>query len=117
MNFRSIELKLAKNIIHTYAPSLDSQFAAGDNNLVYGLAVAYTCVDALNKAGPSPTRTSFMYQLRHLTETNNPFVYPGMGIKTTNSLTFPMQQLIFQKWDGNTTHDWKTFGNVLQSGH
>ncbi len=30
-------MKLAKNIIHKYAPALDRQFAAGDSNLVYGL--------------------------------------------------------------------------------
>jgi branched-chain amino acid transport system substrate-binding protein len=112
---------LAKKIIHKYAPggvgSLDSDFNNGDNNLIYGLAVAWTFVDALNQTGANPTRRGLMFALRNLNETKNPFVYPGMTVRSTPTRTFPMQQLILQKWNGKTTHDWKTFGNVLNSGH
>jgi branched-chain amino acid transport system substrate-binding protein len=110
-------MKLAKKIIHKYAPALDGQFAAGDGNLVYGLAVAWTFTDALKHAGKNPTRKSLMHALRHLNETNNPFVYPGIAVKTSNKRTFPMQQLIFEKWAGGAGGDWKTFGKVLNSGH
>jgi branched-chain amino acid transport system substrate-binding protein len=110
-------MKLAKRIIHTYAPSLDQEFAAGDNNLVYGLAVGWTFVDALKHAGKNPTRASLMHALRNMNEKNNPFIYPGMVVKTSKKRTFPMEQLIFQKWGGGAGGDWKTFGNVLNSGH
>jgi ABC-type branched-subunit amino acid transport system substrate-binding protein len=114
-------MKLAKSIIHKYAPggvgSLDQQFASGDNNLVYGLAVGWTFVDALRHSGKSPTRKSLMHALRHMNEKNNPFIYPGMVVKTSKTRNFPMEQLIFQKWGGGAGGDWKTFGHVLFSGH
>jgi branched-chain amino acid transport system substrate-binding protein len=110
-------MKLAKSIIHKYAPALDGQFASGDNNLVYGLAVGWTFWDALKHAGKNPTRASLMHALRHMSETNNPFIYPGMVVKTSTKRTFPMEQLIFEKWAGGGAGDWKTFGKVLNSGH
>ncbi len=110
-------MKLAKNIIHQYAPALDDQFASGDSNLVYGLAVGWTFWDALKHAGKNPTRASLMHALRHMSETNNPFIYPGMVVKTSKKRNFPMEQLIFEKWAGGGTGDWKTFGKVVNSGH
>jgi branched-chain amino acid transport system substrate-binding protein len=114
-------MKLAKKIIHKYAPggvgSLDAQFASGDNNLVYGLAVGWTFWDALKHAGKNPTRASLMHALRNMSETNNPFLYPGMVVKTSAKRTFPMEQLILEKWAGGGAGDWKTFGKVLNSGH
>jgi branched-chain amino acid transport system substrate-binding protein len=110
-------MKLAKRIIHKYAPALDDQFASGDGNLVYGLAVGWTFVDALKHAGKNPTRKSLMHALRTMNEKNNPFIYPGMSVKTSKKDTFPMEQLIFEKWGGGTGGDWKTFGKVLKSGH
>jgi branched-chain amino acid transport system substrate-binding protein len=110
-------MKLAKKIIHKYAPALDDQFASGDGNLVYGLAVGWTFVDALKHAGKHPTRKSLMHALRHMNETNNPFLYPGMSVKTSKKDGFPMEQLIFEKWGGGAGGDWKSFGKVLKSGH
>jgi branched-chain amino acid transport system substrate-binding protein len=110
-------MKLAKKIIHKYASNLDQQFAAGDGNLVYGLAVGWTFWDALKHAGKNPTRKSLMHALRNMNEKNNPFIYPGMVVKTSKKRTFPMEQLIFERWGGGATGDWKTFGKVLTSGH
>src|SRR3954453_5747185 len=61
-------MKLAKRIIHKYAPALDQSLAAGDSNLVYGLAVGWTFVDGLKHAGKNPTRKSLMHALRTLNE-------------------------------------------------
>ncbi|HUJ56605.1 MAG TPA: ABC transporter substrate-binding protein [Gaiellaceae bacterium] len=114
-------MKLAKKIIDaTKNTSLETSFSEGDNNLVYGLGVAWTFVDALKHAGKNPTRASLMKALRSLNESKknaNPFVYPGMSVETSKTRTFPMEQLIFEKWAGGATGDWKTFGNVLTSGH
>jgi branched-chain amino acid transport system substrate-binding protein len=110
-------MKLAKKIIHKYAPALDQQFAAGDGNLVYGLAVGWTFWDALKHAGKNPTRASLMHALRHMDEKNNPFIYPGMVVKTSKKRTFPMEQLTFIKWSGGNAGDWHHFGKVLNSGH
>lgn len=110
-------MKLAKNIIHKYSPALDQQFASGDNNLVYGLAVGWTFWDGLKHAGKNPTRASLMHALRNMNEKNNPFLYPKMVVKTSKKRTFPMEQLILEKWAGGGAGDWKTFGKVLNSGH
>ena len=40
-----------------------------------------------------------------------------MVVKTSKTRTFPMEQLILEKWSGGATGDWKTFGSVLNSGH
>jgi len=110
-------IKLAKKIIHKYAPSQDQNFALGDGNLVYGLASAWTFVYALQHAGKNPTRASLMKALRHMNSYKNPFVYPGMLVKTSTKRTFPMEQLIFEKWAGGAGGDWKTFGKIVNSGH
>ena len=114
-------MKLAKKIIHKYAPggvgTLDQQFASGDGNLVYGLAVGWTFWDALKHSGTNPTRAGLMHALRHMNETNNPFIYPKMVVKTSKKRTFPMEQLILEKWGGGAGGDWKTFGKILNSGH
>jgi branched-chain amino acid transport system substrate-binding protein len=117
-------MKLAKKIIYaTGNADLKNSFDEGDNNLVYGLAVGWTLVDALKHAGKHPTRKSFMHALRNLKESKknkNPFVYPGMVVQTSKTRTFPMEQLIFQKWAGQTGQapgDWKTLGKIFNSGH
>lgn len=114
-------MQLAHDIIYaTGNAGLEHQFDIGDNNLVYGLAVAWTAVDALRKAGADPTRGSFRNALRNLNESGgntNPFVYPGMVVKTDPLRTYPMQQLILQAWDASVgVHDWNTFGGVLNTG-
>ena len=110
-------MKLAKKIIHKYAPALDRAVRGGRRNIVYGLGVGWTFVDGLRHAGKNPTRKSLMKALRTLNEKNNPFVYPGMSVKTSKKRNFPMQQLIFIKWSGGGTGDWHATGKVLNSGH
>jgi branched-chain amino acid transport system substrate-binding protein len=106
-------MKLAKRIIHTYAPALDDQFAKGDLNLVYGLGSAWTFVYALKHAGKNPTRASLMKALRSMNTSKNPFVYPGISIKTSKKRTFPMEQLQMIKWSGGAGGDWHGFGKLV----
>ena len=110
-------MKLAKKIIHAYAPALDSDFAAGDLNLVYGLSVGWTFVDALQHAGANLTRAGLMHALRNLNETKNPFVYPGMVVQTSKKRTFPMEQLIMTKWSGGAGGDWHAVGKIVNGLH
>jgi branched-chain amino acid transport system substrate-binding protein len=110
-------IKLAKSIIHKYAPALDQSLASGDGNIVYGLGVAWTFVDALKHAGKTPTRASLMKALRNMKETKNPFVYPGMAVQTSKKRTFPMEQLILIKWSGGKNGDWHAFGKIYNGVH
>jgi branched-chain amino acid transport system substrate-binding protein len=110
-------MKLAKQIIHKYAPALDDDFAKGDLNIPYGLGSAWTFVQALKRAGTNPTRKSLMHALRTMNYANNPFLLPGFKVQTSTLRTFPMEQLQLMKWAGGASGDWQTFGKVLNSGH
>ncbi|HET9115733.1 MAG TPA: ABC transporter substrate-binding protein [Gaiellaceae bacterium] len=110
-------MKLAKSIIHKYAPALDQELALGDGNIIYGLASAWTFTDALKHAGKHLTRAGLMRALRSLKETNNPFVYPGMTVQTSKKRTFPMEQLKIIKWSGGATGDWHPSGKIYSGLH
>ena len=109
-------MKLAKKIIDaTGSQALQQSLAQGDGNIVYGLASAWTFVDALKHAGKNPTRASLMHALRNLKESGknkNPFVYPGMTVHTSKTRTFPMMQLKLEKWSGGNSGDWHSFGKL-----
>jgi len=110
-------MKLATSIIHKYAPSLDQSLAQGDGNIIYGLAVGWTFVDALQHAGKNLTRAGLMQALRNMKETKNPFIYPGMTVETSKKRTFPMEQLKLIKWSGGKTGDWHAFGKIFSGLH
>lgn len=109
-------MKLGKQIIAQYAPALASDWALGDSNLVYGMGVAWTFVYALQNAGKNPTRASLMQALHSMDTTKNPFVYPGIDIKTSATDGFPIEQEILIKWSGGPGGDWHPFGKLLNSG-
>jgi branched-chain amino acid transport system substrate-binding protein len=110
-------MKLAVAIIHKYAPALDQSLAAGDGNIIYGLASAWTFADALKHAGQNLTRAGLMHALRNMKETNNPFIYPGMTVQTSKKRTFPMEQLKLIKWSGGAGGDWHAFGKIYSGVH
>jgi ABC-type branched-subunit amino acid transport system substrate-binding protein len=89
--------------------------AAGAKDLrngyyVAGMASAFTLVDALRKAGKNLTRAGIMAAARSLNEANNPFVIPGIVVKTSATDGFPVQQVALERWTG--TH-WSIFTGPL----
>ena len=56
---------------------------------IYGMAVAYTMVDALEHAGRNPTRDSLLRAATHLTEVN-PFLLPGLPVRTAPGDYYPI---------------------------
>jgi branched-chain amino acid transport system substrate-binding protein len=89
--------------------------AAGLNELKNGyygagMASAYSFVDALRKAGKNVTRAGIMASARSLNEANNPFVVPGIVVKTSPTDGFPIQQVALERWTG--TH-WSIFTGPL----
>ncbi|MGH2934701.1 MAG: ABC transporter substrate-binding protein [Gaiellaceae bacterium] len=109
-------MKLAKSIIDQYAPALSADFAAGDSNLVYGMAVAWTFVYALQNAGKTPTRAGLMTALHSMNTTKNPFVYPGIKIQTSAKDNFPIEQLVMTKWTGGASGGMVSFGKLQTTG-
>jgi branched-chain amino acid transport system substrate-binding protein len=109
-------MKLAQKIIAaTGNQQLQQNLALGDGNIIYGLASAWTFVDALKHAGKHLTRPGLMKALRNLNESKankNPFVYPGMTVKTSKARTYPMEQLKLIRWSGGKGGDWRSFGKL-----
>jgi branched-chain amino acid transport system substrate-binding protein len=105
-------VKLAGTIVAKYAPSLQTSFNNGDANVMYGFAVGWTFVYALQHAGKTPTRAGLMKALHSLNTKGNPFVYPGIKLQTSTKDNFPIEQEILIKWAGQ---DFQSVGS-LQSG-
>ncbi|HZB23733.1 MAG TPA: hypothetical protein VE444_07790, partial [Gaiellaceae bacterium] len=79
---------------------------------VYSMAVAHTFVDALRRAGRNPTRASIVRAAASLNVRNNPFMLPGISIRTTSTDHFPIEQGQLYRWRNN---QWNSFGKVLSA--
>jgi branched-chain amino acid transport system substrate-binding protein len=74
------------------------------------MAAAYTMVEALKNAGKDLTRDSLIRAVDNLNVTTNPFLLPGIVVKTGPSDHFPLNQVYLQQW---TKTGWKQFGGML----
>ena len=97
--------KLYKSIIAKYDSGADPL----DANVLYGVASAWTAVQALKAAGANPTRQSFMTALTNMNEVN-PFLYPGIKMVTTPTERFPIDQQILEQYKGTA---WQPFGHIF----
>jgi branched-chain amino acid transport system substrate-binding protein len=86
--------KLAATIVGRYLPGANPR----DPSLVEGMASAFTMVDALKRAGPNPTRESLMRAATNLHEADNPFLLPGVVVRTTATSRFPIAQVKLRRW-------------------
>ncbi|MFL5969185.1 MAG: ABC transporter substrate-binding protein [Gaiellaceae bacterium] len=100
-------VRLYKTIMRRFLPSAKPD----DVFYYYGMAVAYTMVDTLKKAGRSPTRESVLRAATHLNETN-PFLLPGVRIRTSPNDYYPMDKVKLARYRG--TH-WHFFGNLVNA--
>ena len=99
-------VKLFRTIVKRYIPRGDVRNAY----YLAGMASAYSMVDALTKAGKNPTRRSLLTAMQKLDEQANPFVLPGIRVKTSSTDRYPLEQARLQRW--TKTH-WVPFGRVL----
>ncbi|MBA3330244.1 MAG: ABC transporter substrate-binding protein [Actinobacteria bacterium] len=77
------------------------QYGSGDANdvyNVYAMASAHTFVTALRKAGKNLTRESLIRALTSLDERDNPFLLPGVTVRTSATDRFPIEQVRLQRW-------------------
>ena len=78
---------------------------------IYGVAVAYTMVDVLKQAGSNMTRANVVnIATSGLNESNNPFLLPGVVVKTTSSDHFPITQEQVITWNGT---GWTLKGGLI----
>ena len=77
---------------------------------VYGMSSAFTMVDALKHAGKNLSRASVMRAATHLNERKNPFVLPGVVVRTTSSDHFPLAQAKLERYHNGR---WVYFGSLV----
>ena len=65
---------------------------------VYGMAVGYETVSLLRRLGANPTRIALMAAARSIVSPKNPFLLPGVVVKTGKGDGFPIQQGQLQRW-------------------
>ena len=85
---------------------------ANDANYVYGMASAYEAVSLLKRLGANPTRVGLMKAARSISSPKNPFLLPGVSVKTGAGDNFPIQQGQLQRW---TKGRWVPFGGLWTS--
>ncbi len=81
-------VKLYKQILRRYLPGAKVKEVAH----LYGMAVAYTMVDALRRSGAQPTRASLLRAATHLNEPANPFFVKGITVRTGPNDYYPVER-------------------------
>ena len=104
-------VRLFQSILKQYGSDIGARDLK-DGYYTAGMATAYTLVDVLKKAGRNLTRESVMRAATHLTEKNNPFVLPGIVIRTTPTSRFPLTQVRLQRWSSKS---WHPFGKLISA--
>jgi branched-chain amino acid transport system substrate-binding protein len=98
-------IRLYRSIMARYAKGAN----VNDVYHVYGMAVAFTTVEALERAGKNLTRAGLMRVAANLSVANNPFLLPGIAVKTGPGDRFPLEQMLLQRWERG---GWKSFGGL-----
>ena len=88
-------LKLYRAIMKRYLPS----GKPSDVYNWYGMTVAWTMVETLERAGKNPTRASLLRAAQSLNLSNNPFLLPGIALKTSRTRYFPLDKVYLYRFD------------------
>jgi branched-chain amino acid transport system substrate-binding protein len=94
--------------------SIMKKYKGGNPNdvyAVYGMSVAHTFVAALKKAGKNPTRAGIMKAATSLNVKNDPFLLPGVTVKTSSTDHFPLDQAKLQRYHKG---HWVSFGGLFR---
>ncbi|HEU4971081.1 MAG TPA: ABC transporter substrate-binding protein [Gaiellaceae bacterium] len=101
-------MKLYRSLLAKYSKGAN----VNDVYHVYGMAVGYETVGLLRRLGADPTRAGLMKAARSMNDPKNPFLLPGVVVKTGSGDNFPVQQGRLQRW---TKGRWVPFGGLWQS--
>ncbi len=99
-------VKLYKQILRRYLPGAKVKEVAH----LYGMAVAYTMVDALRRAGSQPSRASLLRAATHLNEKANPFFVKGIPVHTGPDDYYPIQRTRMLRFHAGR---WRQFGGLV----
>jgi ABC-type branched-subunit amino acid transport system substrate-binding protein len=99
---------LYKRIMKRYFPS----GRVSDVYNWYGMTVAFSMVDALKHAGRNPTREGLRRAMTHMDERNNPFLLPGVAVKTSPRNYFPITKA---RMVGYRKNLWVLFGPLVNA--
>ena len=97
-------VKLFLQIMAKYYPKGN----IADANLIYAMSVAWTAVNALQRAGKTPTRQGFMNALTSTNTAANPFLLKGVRLQTSKTDHFFIEDLTLTKWANG---HWNAFGS------
>jgi branched-chain amino acid transport system substrate-binding protein len=65
----------------------------------YGMTVAWTMVETLRKAGRNLTRARLLESARSLDLPSNPFLLPGIRLKTSPTDYRPLEHVYLYRYD------------------
>jgi branched-chain amino acid transport system substrate-binding protein len=65
----------------------------------YGMTVAWTMVETLRKAGRNLSRAGLVRTARSLDLRDNPFLLPGIRIRTSSASSFPLRDVYLYRYD------------------
>jgi branched-chain amino acid transport system substrate-binding protein len=65
----------------------------------YGMTVAWTMTETLRKAGTNLTRTSLLRAAQSLDQRANPFLLPGIAVRTSRTRYFPLSAVYLYRYD------------------
>ena len=101
-------VRLYRRIMRRYLPRQSLKAVAH----FYGMAVAFTMVETLQRAGRNLTRERLLRAATHLNERNNPFLRRGITVRTTPRDYFPIDRVqMFRYRKGR----WVPFGRLVRA--
>lgn len=98
-------MELYRQVLRQYAPGADPD----DVGHVHGMAAAWTLVEVLRRVGPDLTRKRVIEAVSSLSLSGNPFLVPGIVLRTGPGDRFPIEQMLLQRWQKGA---WRTFGGL-----
>jgi branched-chain amino acid transport system substrate-binding protein len=98
-------MRLYRSVLARYGKGANPK----DVNYVYGMAVAYETMKLLKAVGKTPTRAAVVAQAGKLNDAANPFLLPGITVRSSATERFPIEQALLQRWSKGR---WTSFGGL-----
>jgi branched-chain amino acid transport system substrate-binding protein len=100
-------VRLYREIMRRYLPGAKQS----DVYHYYGMAVAHSMVHALRKAGRNLSRAALLRAATHLDQRDNPFLLPGVGVRTSPANYLPISRAKLFRYSRQGR--WVPFGRLL----